>query len=740
MVIKKFVKTGFMIACLFIPKGYAGADSDGSIELKADSLLKLLTVEEKIALLHANAKFSSQGVPRLGIPELKSADGPTGVREEMERDSWEPLNLPTDSATFFPAGPSLAATWNRDLARRYGEALGEETRAREKDIILGPSVNIIRTPISGRNFEFFSEDPFLNAEIAVAYIRGVQSKDVAACVKHYIANNQELNRWGVDVLMSERALREIYMPVYRAVVKKAGALAFMGAYNRFRGWYMCENDYLLNRVLKDEWGFKGIVISDWGATHSTVDAVMNGLDIEMGTRGEYKDYYLADPLIDSVKAGIVPMQVIDDHARRVLTVMLSLRTTDPDRCQGSLNTAEHLKTAYDVAAEAIVLLKNENVLPLKKQKIKTLAVLGENAVHRHAKEGFGAGVKAKVEVTPLEGLRSKLKDVDIRFAQGYSETWDMIETGRRWRMRVPNQQADSVLIREAVDIARTSDAVIIFGGSNRSIESEAVDRRDMILPFGQTALIKAVAEVNPHTVVVMIASAPYDLTVIEPETPALIWGWFNGSESGSALADVLWGDVNPSGKLPFTMPVRLEDSPAHALEAYPGEENTVYYKEGILVGYRWFDTKNIDPFYCFGFGLSYTEFKYSSLNTDRKSYVPGDTIRLTCRIKNTGKEAGSETVQLYVKGTESRITRPAKELKAFNKVPLRAGEQKAVQLDVPVRDLAVYNEFIRKWMVEPGEYQLLVGASSRDIRETIRITIQEPEGSGETSNPFGRAR
>ena len=730
---------GLIVLCLFVSGGKTEVSSRSGIEMKADSLLNLLTLEEKIALLHANAKFSSTGILRLGFPELKSADGPTGVREEMERDSWEPLNLPTDSATFFPAGPSLAATWNRNLARRYGEALGEETRARGKDIILGPSVNIIRTPVSGRNFEFFSEDPFLNAEIAVPYIQGVQSKDVAACVKHYIANNQELNRWGVDVLMSERALREIYMPVYRAAVKKAGALAFMGAYNRFRGWYMCENDYLLNRVLKNEWGFKGVVISDWGATHSTVDAVLNGLDIEMGSRGEYQTFHFADPLIDSVKAGVIPVQVIDDHARRVLFVMLSLGTTDPDRCKGALNTPQHLRTAYDVAAEAIVLLKNKNVLPLKKRKIKTLAVLGENAVHRHANEGFGAGVKARIEITPLQGLRDKLKDVDVRFAQGYSETWDMIETGRRWRMRVPNQNADSTLIREAVEIARTSDAVVIFGGSNRSIESEAMDRRDMALPFGQTALIKAVTKVNPNTVVVLIASAPYDLTAIEPVSPALVWGWFNGSESGAAMADVLWGDVNPSGKLPFTMPVRLEDSPAHALETYPGEENTVYYKEGLLVGYRWFDTKHIDPFYCFGYGLSYTEFRYSGLKAGRQSYANDDTITVNCRIKNTGEENGSEIVQLYVQGPDSRIIRPAKELKAFEKVMLKAGEEKTVWLDVSVHDLAFYNEFIRRWTVEPGTYQLLIGSSSRDIRETIQIIVEDQENSDGNSNPFGRS-
>ena len=693
---------------------------------QADSILRLLTLEEKVALLHGNAKFSSAGVPRMGIPELKSADGPTGVREEMERDSWEPLNLPTDSATFFPAGPSLAATWNRNLAVRYGEALGEETRARGKDILLGPSVNIIRTPLSGRNFEFFSEDPYLNAETAVAYIKGLQSKDVAACIKHYAVNNQEFMRWRIDVLMNERALREIYLPVYRAAVQRAGVLSVMGAYNKFRGWYMCENDYLLNTVLKDEWGFKGIVISDWGATHSTENAVMHGLDIEMGTRGDYEDYHFAGPLLDAVKAGKVPLSVIDDHACRVLTVMLRCKTMDEDRCDGSLSTPAHFQTAYDVAAEAIVLLKNaQHTLPLDPQKIGTLAVLGENAIHCHANEGFGAGVKTAYEITPLEGLKKRWGNrIDIRFSQGYCEKYDEIDTGHRWKLRVPNNDPDSSLIREAVEIAEISDAVIVFGGSNRSIESEAIDRRDMALPFGQAELIQAVTAVNPNTVVVMIASAPYDLTSIEPVVSTLVWGWFNGSESGSAMADVLFGEVNPSGKLPFTMPIQLTDSPAHALDAYPGEDFTVYYKEGILVGYRWFDTREIDPLYCFGYGLSYTDFSYSAFRTDKKSYGSDDTICLSCDIKNTGSNTGAEIVQVYMRDPETSVIRPVKELKGFKKIKLNPGESGTVQIQIPVQDLAFYDDYRRKWVVEPGEFELMVGASSRDIRGQVGILVE----------------
>ncbi len=697
------------------------------IVAKADSILDLLTLEEKIALIHGNSKFSSTGIPRLGLPELKSTDGPTGVREEVERDSWEPLNLATDSATFFPAGPALAATWNRDLAFRYGEALGEETRARGKDILLGPSVNVIRTPLSGRNFEFFTEDPYLNAEIAVGYIKGLQSKDAAACIKHYIANNQEWMRWRIDVQMGERALREIYLPVYKAAVQKAGVLVFMGAYNKVRGWYCCENDYLLNQVLKKEWEFRGVVLSDWGATHSTVNAALNGLDIEMGTHKDYEDYYFAEPLIEAVKRGDVSESCINEKARRVLYVMLCCKTMDKNRYKGSIGTPEHLKTAYDVASEGIVLLKNnKDVLPLNLNIIKRLAVFGENANHCHAKEGFGAGVKAQKEITPLQGLENKLKGkAEIQFAQGYEEKYNFIDIGRRWKLRIPDSTANNDLIREAVEIAKGCDAALIFGGSNRSIESEGFDRKNMSLPFGQTELIKAVAKVNPNTIVVMIASAPYDLTEIEPVVSTLVWGWFNGSEAGTAMADVIFGDVNPSGKLPFTMPVSLRDSPAHALNTYPGQDSaTVVYKEGILVGYRWFDTKAIPPLYPFGYGLSYTRFDYSNIQTNQNIYGINDTIRISLTVKNTGDRAGAEMVQIYMNDVEASVMRPAKELKGFEKVFLQPREEKTIRIDLPVQDLAFFDDQSMTWVVEPGRFELMAGASSRDIRGNVFVEVQ----------------
>ncbi len=723
----------FLIFSLFVGYSFisAGTTQNSSftqfqIEAKVDSILNLLTLKEKIALLHGNSKFSSTGVKRLGISELKSADGPTGVREEVERDSWEPLNLETDSATFFPAGPALAATWNRELAFRFGEALGEEIRARGKDILLGPSVNIIRTPISGRNFEFFTEDPYLNAEIAVRYIQGLQSKDAAACIKHYIANNQEWMRWQIDVQVDERALREIYLPVYKAAVQKADVLAFMGAYNKVRGWYCCENDYLLNKVLKEEWGFKGVVISDWGATHSTVDAALNGLDIEMGTREKYENYFFADPLMKAVKKGDVPVSIVNDKARRVLYVMLSCKTTDSNRCSGSIGTPEHFQTAYDVASEGIVLLKNsEKILPLDRKIIKRLAIFGENGTHCHAQEGFGAGVKALKEIPPLQGLENKVGDeIEIRYAQGYEEKYNLIDIGRRWKIRVPDSTANRDLIREAVEIAKNCDAAVIFGGSNRSIESEGFDRKDMKLPFGQSELIKAVVEVNPNTVVVMIASAPYDLAGIEPVVSALLWGWFNGSEAGTAMADVIFGDVNPSGKLPFTMPVKLKDSPAHALNTYPGENMTAIYKEGILVGYRWFDTKEIEPLYPFGHGLSYTRFTYSSIQTDQNIYSVDDTIRLSVTVKNIGDRAGAETVQIYMHDADASVVRPVKELKGFEKVFLQPGEEKEVCVLLPVRDLAFFDDQVMTWVVEPGAFELMAGASSRDIRGSVFINVQ----------------
>lgn len=691
-----------------------------------DSLVSQMTLEEKVHMLHGTGMFVSGGCERLGIPEFHYTDGPNGVREELERHSWNPLNLATDSATFFPTGSALGATWNKDIAYKYGEAIGLETRARGKDMILGPAVNIMRTPLGGRTFEYFTEDPYLNAQITVGYTRGVQNQDVAVCVKHFAANNQEYQRSSISVEMSERALREIYLPAYKASVKDADALGMMGAYNRFRGEYLCQNDYLNNKILKGEWGFKGMIVSDWGATHNTVTAALGGLDVEMGTYTRNQDYdrnYMGLPLRDSVLTGAVPEEVVNDKVRRILRVTYNLNKMEPGRCEGELVTPRTREIAREVASESIVLLKNETkLLPLDKSELKSIAVIGFNATQTQAKGGFTAGVKAKYEVTPLQGLKNKLGDaVKINYAMGYIQKFEKAHNWRTPSIDTP----DSALIAEAVEAARNSDVAIIFGGNTREIETETKDRSSMTLPFGQDELIKAVAEVNPNTVVVIIAGAPMNMNTINATVPSLLYGWFNGSEGGNAMADVLFGDVNPSGKLPFTIPVKLDDVGVHALGAYPGEDGKVVYKEGILVGYRWFDTKNIEPAYPFGFGLSYTTFDYENLKSDKSTYKPGEQIQLSLTLANTGDQTGKEVVECYMHEDNCPVMRPAKELKAFNKVEVKPGKKAKVLLNINVDDLAFFDENSNKWTVEPGKYTFLVGSSSRDIRQKVSIEVIE---------------
>lgn len=696
---------------------------DDKYEPKIDSILELLTLEEKIHMIHGNGMFVSGGIEKLGIPDLTYTDGPTGIREELERHSWDPLNMDNDSVTFFPTGTALAATWNTDLSLRYGKAIGNEANARRKDILLGPGVNIIRTPVCGRNFEYFSEDPLLASDIAVGYIRGVQERDVAACVKHYALNNQEYQRWIIDVEVDERALREIYLPVYKSAAIDAGAYSFMGSYNKFRGDYVCENDYLLNRILKDEWGFKGIVVSDWGATHSTVKAAKNGLDIEMGGKSGQHFFAL---LADSVRAGLVSEQIIDDKIRRILRVMFNCKKMDSTRIQGQTNSPENIQVAYDVASESITLLKNtKGLLPLNSQEIKSIAAIGENAVNRYAKGGFTAGVKARYEVSLLEGLQKKVGDkTAIHYARGYKEEFVVVDTGGRWPYMYPDPDPDEALIREAVEVAKKSDVAIIFAGNTRNVETEVVDRETLKFPFGQDELIRAVSEVNTKVIVVVVAGAACDLRYADSLSSTIVYAWFNGSEAGNALADVLFGDVNPSGKLPFTIPVKLEDIGAHAMEAYPGKNFKVNYSEGILVGYRWFDTRNIEPKYCFGHGLSYTTFEYSNLETDKVNYLSDQDIILHLMVENTGNFPGKETVQIYVKPLESSVERAEKELKAFRKVALKAGEKQKVKMEIDIRDLAYYNVAGKQWVIERGPYKIMAGSSSRDIREVTVVNIK----------------
>tara|TARA_R110002050_G_scaffold53118_2_gene120830 strand:- start:63959 stop:66214 length:2256 start_codon:yes stop_codon:yes gene_type:complete len=700
-------------------------------EVKIDSLVSQMTLEEKIGMLHGNSMFSTGGVERLGIPELKMADGPLGVREEISRDSWAAAGWDNDFATYYPAGGGLSATWNIDLAYVFGNSVGQELRARDKDMLLSPAINIIRTPLGGRTYEYFTEDPFLNKKISVPLIIGLQDNDVMACVKHYAANNQETNRDFVDVQIDERTLREIYLPAYKAAVTEANAYSLMGAYNKFRGEYLCENDYMLNKVLRDEWGFKGVVVSDWAAVHTTVKTLENGLDIEMGTpTTNFNEFLLADKLIAAAKAGDISEEEIDKHVKRILTVLFQVKAIDgKDRVKGSIATEAHYKDAYDIAAESIVLLKNDNnVLPLKLEGIKSIAVIGNNATKKNALGGFGAGVKTKREVTPLDGLKNRLPEsITINYAEGYLERYDDKKKGKLGDITlngpVTIDELDATKLQEAIDAVKKSDMVIIFAGSNRDYETEASDRRSLELPFAQEELINKVREVNPNTIVVMIAGAPFDIVDISKKSPTLVWSWFNGSEGGNALADVLLGTVNPSGKLPWTMPKKIEDSPAHATHSFPGDES-VTYTEGILVGYRWFDTKNIEPLYPFGYGLSYTNFEFSDLKTDKESYSENEIIEVTFNIKNAGDVDGKEVAQLYISDPESYVEKAAQELKGFKKVFVKSDASENVIIQVPVKELAYYNEVKKEWLVELGVYNIKIGNASRGIKKEIQITIE----------------
>lgn len=700
----------------------ASAPTDKATGLKIEQLISKMTLQEKINMLHGNALFSSDGIKRLNVPELTFDDGPLGVREEVLRFDWASARWTTDSATFFPNGSAVAATWNPALANRFGVAMGQEANARKKIVMLAPAFNICRMPLCGRTYEYYSEDPFLNAQLAVQSVLGIQSQHVAACIKHFALNNQETKRNTVNVVADERTMREIYLPAFKAAVQQGNAYTLMAAYNKVNGYWCSENDFLLNRVLKKEWGFKGLVVSDWGGTHSSAAAANSGLDIEMGSSGPYDQWHFATPLLTAVKAGQVSEKTINEKVRRILWVMYQTSLSQ-HRPAGSISTSAHSKTVYDIAAESIVLLKNENhLLPLKAGTYKSIAVIGDNATRTFALGGFGAGVKAKYEVTALQGLKAKLgSGVKIQFAQGYRANWMASKSAAQ---NAASALPDTALIAQAAALAKSSDIALLFVGSNREYESEGNDRPDLSLPFGEQSLIDAVTAANPNTIVIVIGGAPYDINKIKQVNHTIVWSWFNGSEGGNALADVLTGAVNPSGKLPFTFPVSLDDSPTFALHTFPGDSITADYKEGLLVGYRWYDTKKIAPLYPFGYGLSYTDFTYKNLKTDRKSYKSGDRIAVTLTLTNSGKVGGKETVQLYIAKQGSAVSRAEKELKAFTKVDVAPGASKSVQLLLNTRDLAYYNITTHSWTVEPGKYSIMAGSSSRDIRGVESFVIQ----------------
>ncbi len=693
--------------------------TEESMDHKVEKLVSQLTLEEKVSLIHGNTFFTTPAIPRLGIPALHLSDGPCGVREENSPYKWNSANWKNDSTAYFPALTSLASTWNTELATEFGNAYAEEAIARGKDIMLAPGLNIHRTPLNGRNWEYLSEDPYLTSRIAVNYIKAAQAKGIAVCAKHFALNNQELERETINVEASERALREIYLPAFETAVKEGEVLSVMGAYNKFRGLYACQNPYLLQIILKGEWGFRGLVMSDWGATHNTFEAAYNGLDLEMMPKVGTKDfYYMGQPLLDSVKAGKIDAKVIDDKVKRILYVMVKLNLIgkpEPDTTgmASRLGTPERAATTLKIAEESVILLKNEQVLPLNLRNIKTLAVIGDNATRKHAHGGGSTIIKAKYEINPLEGLQNKLgNSVKINFTQGYNISKDL-------------KTVDQALIREAVKTASASDAVIIFGGLNHQpgLDCEGSDKPDMKLPYGQDELIKAVMKANPNTVVVMIAGSPVDMGAWIQDVKGLIFTSYLGMETGTALANIITGAVNPSGKLPYTLPVKLEDSPSYVMGEYPGMNGTVHYTDDIYVGYRYYDTKNVKPLFPFGFGLSYTSFSYGNIKVETSGKAESLVCTVSFNIKNTGNTEGKEIGEVYVRDIESALPRPLKELKGFSKVNLNPGETKNVKINLDQRAFQYYDPDKKEWVLEPGKFEILVGPASDHILLTQQIEL-----------------
>jgi beta-glucosidase len=698
---------------------YAGfAQTDASLQQKAEALLKQMTLQEKVNMIHSSSSFTSGGVPRLGIPEFVMSDGPHGVRLEHGRTYADSIGI-ADASTYLPTGTCLAATWNPKLGYAFGAVLGSEAAYRGKDVILGPGINIIRSPLNGRNFEYQSEDPYLVSRMAVGYIKGVQDQGVSACVKHYAANNIETKRTSINVELSERALREIYLPGFKAAVQEAGVYTLMGSYNKVRGEWATHNNYLMNQILKKEWGFKGVVISDWGAVHNTQQALWNGTDIEMGTdlslgaKPDYRKYFLGDTVVTLAKRGKTPEYIIDDKVRRILYVMLKTHVIDKQRKKGTFNTKAHQQTALKIAEEGIVLLKNYgNILPLT-PKVKSIAVIGFNANRAQGLGGGSSQIKALYEVTALEGLKKQAaKGVKITYTQGYK-----IERGAK---------ADAAMIQEAANAAAKADVAIFVGGwthgydynkwSDNAYDAEDTDKPDMNMPFGQDELIKAVLKANPKTVVVLLGGGPIDMTQWAANTPGIVQAWYAGMEGGNALANIIYGKVNPSGKLPMTFPKTLANSPDHVLGDFPNSKDstTVYYNDDIYVGYRYFDTFKIDPQFAFGHGLSYTQFAYSNMQVKSN----GGKATVTFTITNTGKTAGAEVAQVYVHQEKSLLPRPQKELKAFDKVFLQPGEKKQLTLMLNEDAFKYFNDVTNDWVTEKGNYNILVGGSSRDIKLT----------------------
>lgn len=717
-------------------------DPSKPLEERVEDALQRMTLEEKVGVLHAQSKFCSRGVQRLGIPELWTTDGPHGIRPEVLWDEWEQAAWTNDSCVAFPALTALAATWNPALAELYGRSLGEEALYRGKDVVLGPGVNIYRTPLNGRNFEYMGEDPLLASRMVVPYIKGLQSNGVAACVKHYALNNNEVNRHTSNVIVDDRTLYEIYLPAFKAAVTEGGAWSIMGSYNLYQNQHACHNKRLLCDILRDEWGFDGVVISDWGGTHDTAEAVENGLDLEFGswtnglTNGRsnaYDNYYLADPYLKLLREGKADMATLDNKVRNVLRLIFRTAMKS-DKGFGSLCSDEHYAAARRIGDEGIVLLRNKgNLLPLDPSKAQTILVVGENAVKMMTVGGGSSSLKVQRETSPLDGLRAQAPaGSNVVWERGYVGDPTGEYNGVTSGQDLSESRSADRLIADAADAARRADVVIFVGGLNKATgqDCEDSDRESLGLPYNQDAVIEALVAANPRTVVVNVSGNAVAMPWAD-KVPAILQAWFLGSESGNSLADVIFGHVNPSGKLPMTFPVRLDDVAAHAVGEYPGTKRAdsdivdIRYNEGVMVGYRWFDTKKIRPLFAFGHGLSYTTFGYGKLSADASKIGPDGVLTLSVDVTNTGSRAGAETVQLYISDTKASVKRPAKELKNFAKIYLEPGQTKTVTFTVRPSDLAFFDAGAHAWKAEPGEFRAHVGAASDDIRSSLRFVLTD---------------
>ena len=730
-------------ACCSQPKfdGPTYLNPNAPVEERVEDALARMTLEEKVGMTTAQSKFSSRGVPRLGIPEVWHTDGPHGIRPEVLWDEWDQAGWTNDSCTAFPALINLAATWDKEMSLLYGRSIGEEARYRKKDILLGPGINICRTPLNGRNFEYMGEDPYLAGQMVVPYVKGVQENGVAACVKHYAVNNQEFQRTQSNSVVDDRTLYEIYLPAFKAAVQEGNAWAIMGSYNLYNGQFNCHNEKLLVDILKGEWGFDGVVVSDWGGCRDDEEAVLNGLDIEMGTwtngltgaaSDGYRQYHMADPYLKGLREGKYTTKELDDKVRRILRTIFrtSMR---PEPNYGRFVCPEHYQAAREISAAGVVLLKNDNnALPLNVPEGGKVLLVGENVVKKMVVGGGSSNLKTAYEVNPLEGLQNAFGDkAEVVWARGYvgdtSTSYNLVDTGQD----LTDNRSPEELIAEAVEMAKDADYVIFVGGLNKSAhqDNESTDRLQITLPYDQENVILALAEVSKNLVVVNISGSAVAMPWAD-SVDAIVQGWYGGTETGNALADVLTGKVNPSGRLPFSIPFKYEDGPIKTEAQYPGIKAEgdqfwqTHYSEGVYVGYRWYSTQEIPVQFPFGHGLSYTTFEYSNAKAAKPSMTAAGTLKVSVDVANTGSVDGAEVVQLYIADPEASIDRPAKELKGFEKVWLKAGQKKTVTFEIDAEDLSYFDAEKHEWVAEPGEFQVLLGSSSEDLKAMVSFQLK----------------